>query len=212
MNYSYHIPIYLYIHLGPARVPLFLQPWVQIQGNFLVGWMTIWTWWWTSGCMQLVTSSWSFCDYILVSKVFGWRYSVPCVDKWDQRTNCITKDTWWLIEIEIRLQGRFTHEAECPWPKHCKHSYWWKSRSRSQVRFTSLRLRDVEGPTEYVNARWMWSLHGFLHAIKWIVFSGHLDYLQKPPPTLTHNRRPRHSGISQLFTCYILSCVKTPDE
>ena len=28
----------------------------------------------------------------------------------------------------------------------------------------------LEGPTEYVNdARWMWSLHGFLHGIEWIM-------------------------------------------
>ena len=39
----------------------------------------------------------------------------------------------------------------------------------------------LEGPTEYVNARWMWSLHGCLHGIKWIMFHGHLDYFQKPP-------------------------------
>ena len=39
----------------------------------------------------------------------------------------------------------------------------------------------LEGPTEYVNARWMSSLHGFLHDIEWITFHGHLDYFQKPP-------------------------------
>ena len=38
----------------------------------------------------------------------------------------------------------------------------------------------LEGPTEYVNAGWMWSLRGFLHGIKWIMFHGHLDYSQKP--------------------------------
>jgi hypothetical protein len=38
-----------------------------------------------------------------------------------------------------------------------------------------------EGPTEYVNARWMQSLHGFLHGIEWIMFHGHLDYFQQPP-------------------------------
>ena len=27
----------------------------------------------------------------------------------------------------------------------------------------------------------MWSLHGFIHGIKWIVFHGHLDHFQKPP-------------------------------
>ena len=28
----------------------------------------------------------------------------------------------------------------------------------------------LEGPTEYVNARWMSSLHGFLHGIEWTMF------------------------------------------
>jgi hypothetical protein len=28
----------------------------------------------------------------------------------------------------------------------------------------------LEGPTEYVIARWMWSLRGFLHGIEWIMF------------------------------------------
>ena len=37
----------------------------------------------------------------------------------------------------------------------------------------------LEGPTEYVNARWMSSLHGFMHGIEWIMFHGHLDYFQK---------------------------------
>ena len=46
---------------------------------------------------------------------------------------------------------------------------------------SSLLHTTLEGPTEYVNARWMWSLHRFLHGIEWIVFHGHLDYFQKPP-------------------------------
>ena len=41
----------------------------------------------------------------------------------------------------------------------------------------SLLYTTLEGPTEYVNARWMQSLHGFLHGIEWLVFHGHLDYL-----------------------------------
>ena len=44
-----------------------------------------------------------------------------------------------------------------------------------QVRCFTLRLR---GPMEYVNARWMESLHG----IEWIVFHGHLDCFPNPPP------------------------------
>ena len=39
----------------------------------------------------------------------------------------------------------------------------------------------LEGPREIVHARWMWSLHGFLYGIKWIMFHDHLDYFQKPP-------------------------------
>ena len=44
-----------------------------------------------------------------------------------------------------------------------------------QVRFTP-RLRDQWN--EYVNARWMWSVHGFLHGIEWITFHGHSDYFK----------------------------------
>ena len=36
----------------------------------------------------------------------------------------------------------------------------------------------LEGPSEYVNARWMQSLHGFLRGIEWIMLHGHLDYFQ----------------------------------
>ena len=41
----------------------------------------------------------------------------------------------------------------------------------------------LEGPAEYVNARLMESLHGFLHGIELVVFHGHLDYFHKPPLT-----------------------------
>jgi len=45
----------------------------------------------------------------------------------------------------------------------------------------SLLHTMLEGPMEYVNTRWMRSLHGFLHGIKWIMFHGHLDYFSKSP-------------------------------
>ena len=36
------------------------------------------------------------------------------------------------------------------------------------------------GPTEYVNAKWMYSLHGFLRGTEWIMY-GHLDkYFHNP--------------------------------
>jgi hypothetical protein len=49
----------------------------------------------------------------------------------------------------------------------------------------------LKGPTEYVNARWMQSLHGFLHGIKWIMFHGHLNYLQKTSLGDKPNTKPR---------------------
>ena len=58
----------------------------------------------------------------------------------------------------------------------------------------SLLHTMLEGPTEYVNARWMYSPHGFLHSIEWIMFNGHLDYFQKPPLTCRPNTKPRDHG------------------
>ena len=39
----------------------------------------------------------------------------------------------------------------------------------------SLLRTTLEGPTEYVNARWMQSLHGFLRGIEWIMCHGYLE-------------------------------------
>ena len=61
-----------------------------------------------------------------------------------------------------------------------------------QVRYFTLCLRDQR--SEYVNARWMSSLHGFLHGIKWIMSHGHLDYLQKLPLGGRPNTKPRDYG------------------
>ena len=64
-------------------------------------------------------------------------------------------------------------------------------RLRARDRFTSSTLisgkggaglgslhTTLEGPTEYVKARWMLNLQGFLHGIEWIMFHGHLDHFQ----------------------------------
>ena len=48
----------------------------------------------------------------------------------------------------------------------------------------------LEGPTEYVNARWICSLPGFLHDIEWIMFHGHLDCFQKPSLAGRPNTKP----------------------
>ena len=60
-----------------------------------------------------------------------------------------------------------------------------------QVRFT-LCLRDQR--SMWLNARWMQSLHGFVHGIEWIMFHGHLDYFQKPPLGGRPNTKPRDHG------------------
>ena len=44
---------------------------------------------------------------------------------------------------------------------------------------TSLHT-SLKGPMEYVNARWLQSLHGFLHGIERIMFHGHLAFFPKP--------------------------------
>ena len=49
-----------------------------------------------------------------------------------------------------RTQGHFTHETESPSPVHFKHSHWWKDGAGPSSLHTT-----PEGPTEYVNARWM---------------------------------------------------------
>ena len=54
----------------------------------------------------------------------------------------------------------------------------------------------LEGPAEYVNARWMSSLHGFVHGMQWIMFHGHLDYFQKPLLGGRSNTKPGDHGTS----------------
>ena len=62
---------------------------------------------------------------------------------------------------------------------------------------SSLRA-SFEGPTEYVNARWMQSLHGSLQGIDWIMFHGHLDFIQKPPLGGRPNTKPGDHDILKL--------------
>ena len=58
----------------------------------------------------------------------------------------------------------------------------------------SLLHTTLEGPMEYVKARWMEGLHAFLHGIQWIMFYGHLDYFQKPPLGGRSNTKPGDHG------------------
>jgi hypothetical protein len=70
-----------------------------------------------------------------------------------------------------------------------------------QVRFT-LRLRDQH--STYVNARWMYNLHGFLDGIKWIMFHGHLDYFQKPPLERRSNTKLGDHGTLIAHNCWFI--------
>ena len=62
----------------------------------------------------------------------------------------------------------------------------------------------LEGPTEYVNARWMQSLHGFLYGIEWITFHGHLDYFQKPSFGGRSNTKPRDYGTPNAYNHFFI--------
>ena len=96
--------------------------------------------------------------------------------------------------------GHFTHETESPWPLRSKRSRWWRRRSRSK--FTSLYAWGTNGVS--VNARWMRSLRGFLHGIKWIVFDDHLDYIEKPPLEGRCNTKPGDHSTSKSHNRWFL--------
>ena len=49
-------------------------------------------------------------------------------------------------------------------------------------------------------ARWMQTLHGFLHGIEWIMFRGHLDYFQKPPHGGRPNSKQKTTTLGMLTT------------
>ena len=68
---------------------------------------------------------------------------------------------------------------------------------------SSLHTR-LEGPTEYVNTRWMQCLHGFLRGIKWIMFHGHLDYFQKPLLGGRSNTKPGDHGTLNPHNCWFI--------
>ena len=71
--------------------------------------------------------------------------------------------TWDWVPVIVKLQALSLVEKAEP----------------LQVRCFTLPLRDQR--SNYVNARWMSSLHASLHGIEWIMFHGHLDFFQKPP-------------------------------
>ena len=70
----------------------------------------------------------------------------------------------------------------------------------------------LEGRMEYVSARWMWSLHGVLRGIEWIMFHGHLDCFENflLEVALTQNRETMTLQTLITVDCILfLSCVRT---
>ena len=94
-------------------------------------------------------------------------------------------------------QKYWTHEA----PSHMNQEPWpWNCESPRSLHTT------LEGPTEYVNTRWMWNLHGFLHGIQWIMFHGHLEYFHKPPLGGRRKTKPPwdHGSPNSYYHWFIL--------
>ena len=90
-----------------------------------------------------------------------------------------------------------------PWPLHFKHSCWWKTRSQSK--FASHYAWGTNKSSMWI-ARWMYSLHGFLRGIEWVMVHSSLDYFQKPPlggrpntKTGDHGTLKAHNRWSILF-------------
>jgi hypothetical protein len=103
-----------------------------------------------------------------VNKIARWIYLVTGCWGW---TCHLAHPTKWAPGLG---KSHFTHETESLWPLHFKHSHWWKRWSWSK--FGSHYAWGANGVCD---CKWMWSLHGFLQGIQWIMFHGHLDYFQK---------------------------------
>ena len=117
------------------------------------------------------------------------------------------KDATTNVTLCFRSQCQFhaKHHVHNLWC--CKHIHHIRATSHTILRahdhYTSSTLIGgkggagpsslysmCEGPTEYVNVRWMQSMHGFLNGIKWIMFHDHLGCYKKPPLGGRPNTKP----------------------
>ena len=107
------------------------------------------------------------------------------------------------------VKGDFTHETEAVTVTVQALSLVEKVEP-VQVRFFTLRWRDQR--SMYVNARWMWSLHGFLRGIEQIMFHGRLDYFQNPSRGGRPNIKPGDHGTPNAHNRWfiLLYCVWGP--
>ena len=62
----------------------------------------------------------------------------------------------------------------------------------------------LEGPTEYVSARCMQCLHGFLHGIEWIMFHGYLDCSLKLSLGGKPDTKPIDHGTPNTHNCFFI--------
>ena len=69
-----------------------------------------------------------------------------------------------------------------------------RSFSTFDTHFLFLLSHVCLGEESLASARWMYSLHGFLHGIECIMFHGHLDYIQEPPLGGRPNTKPGDYG------------------
>ena len=79
----------------------------------------------------------------------------------------------------------------------------------------SLLHTTLEGPIEYMNARWMSSLFEFLLGIEWIMFHGHLGYFKKThllEVGLTQNRVTMASRTLTTVDLFYFIMCKDPHE
>jgi hypothetical protein len=75
----------------------------------------------------------------------NWRSVLPihCMSFFNQTNTC------WNVCAGKITKGHFTHETECLWLVHLKHSHWWKRRKRrSRSKFTSNYAWGTNGVCE----------------------------------------------------------------
>ena len=93
---------------------------------------------------------------------------------------CCPSPTYIRVIHEIS-HGQFTHEIDCMWPLHFKHSHWWKRRSWSK--FASC-LRDQrsmwmqDGCKVYMDSCMV--SNGLCFMVTWTILKNHRPPLLPP--------------------------------
>ena len=119
----------------------------------------------------------------------------------------------WMVEVNtpryLKVEGRFTHKIEGPWPFHFKHSHRWKKAEPVQVRIT-LRLKEqrsiISGCKMDVKSTWIPTWHQLDR-----LFHKHLDYFQNHLLEIGLIQNHDTMALRDLTTVVylILSCTRT---